>query len=76
MIIMDLQMPVLDGLAATEYVRQHMYHGSTIPIIAVSSFGTYYSPPVARAFRTRLSCSISVFSALSFFSSHANTSIS
>ena len=37
LIIMDLAMPVLDGLSACEQVRQHMYHGTTIPIIAVSS---------------------------------------
>ena len=39
LIIMDLAMPVLDGLSACEQVRLHMYHGTTIPIIAVSSFG-------------------------------------
>lgn len=35
---MDLAMPVLDGMHATEIVREHMYRGATTPIVAVSSF--------------------------------------
>ena len=37
---MDLAMPVLDGMHATEIVREHMYRGATTPIVAVSSFVT------------------------------------
>jgi len=38
LLIMDLAMPVLDGMHATEIVREHMYRGATTPIVAVSSF--------------------------------------
>ena len=38
MLVMDLAMPVLDGMHATEIVREHMYRGATTPIVAVSSF--------------------------------------
>jgi PAS domain S-box-containing protein len=35
LIIMDLQMPVMDGYAATQYIRNEM--GSSIPIIAMTA---------------------------------------
>ena len=48
-ITMDLAMPVLDGLRATEIVRQHMYRGATTPIVAVSSFDPMQPPLLNRA---------------------------
>ena len=37
LVMMDLTMPVLDGLHATELLRQYMFHGDTVPIVSVSS---------------------------------------
>lgn len=39
LILMDLNMPRLDGLAATEQIRRHEELGH-IPIIAVTAFDT------------------------------------
>jgi CheY-like chemotaxis protein len=38
LIIMDLQMPYLDGLAATRKIRETKVSG-TLPIVAVSAYG-------------------------------------
>jgi CheY-like chemotaxis protein len=37
LVLMDLTMPVLDGVDATEILRQHMYHGGAVPIVSLSS---------------------------------------
>eukprot|EP00614_Pseudopedinella_elastica_P012255 CAMPEP_0172612118 /NCGR_PEP_ID=MMETSP1068-20121228/31727_1 /TAXON_ID=35684 /ORGANISM="Pseudopedinella elastica, Strain CCMP716" /LENGTH=204 /DNA_ID=CAMNT_0013416263 /DNA_START=126 /DNA_END=740 /DNA_ORIENTATION=- len=46
-ITMDLSMPILDGLLATEIIRLHMYHGSSTPILAISSFDPC-QPPLSK----------------------------
>ncbi len=38
LIIMDMQMPYLDGLAATRKIRETK-HSGTLPIVAVSAYG-------------------------------------
>ena len=38
LIIMDMQMPYLDGLAATRKIRETRVSG-TLPIVAVSAYG-------------------------------------
>ena len=40
LILMDLNMPLLDGLAATEQIRAHSELDG-VPIIAVTAFDTY-----------------------------------
>lgn len=40
LILMDLNMPLLDGLAATEQIRAHS-ELDTVPIIAVTAFDTH-----------------------------------
>ena len=37
LVLMDLTMPVLDGVHATEMLRQFVYHGDAVPIVSVSS---------------------------------------
>lgn len=41
LIIMDLNMPHLDGLTATERIRQYREHRFGIPILAITAFDTY-----------------------------------
>ena len=41
LIIMDLNMPHLDGLTTTERIRQYREHRFGIPIIAITAFDTY-----------------------------------
>ena len=40
LILMDLNLPGLDGLAATERIREHV-ELSAVPVIAVTAFDTY-----------------------------------
>lgn len=41
LIIMDLNMPHLDGLTTTERIRQYRAKHSSIPIVAITAFDTY-----------------------------------
>jgi two-component system, cell cycle response regulator DivK len=41
LILMDLNMPVMDGLAATERIREMREQCGDVPIIAVTAFDTY-----------------------------------
>ena len=41
LILMDLNMPILDGLAAAEQIRQGKEHCRRVPILAITAFDTY-----------------------------------
>jgi two-component system, cell cycle response regulator DivK len=41
LIIMDLNMPHLDGLTTTERIRQYREHRFGIPIVVITAFDTY-----------------------------------
>jgi two-component system, OmpR family, response regulator MprA len=41
LIIMDLNMPHLDGLTATERIREYREHRFGVPIVAITAFDTY-----------------------------------
>lgn len=41
LILMDLNMPVMDGLAATERIRELRERCGDVPIVAVTAFDTY-----------------------------------
>jgi CheY-like chemotaxis protein len=41
LILMDLNMPVLDGLAATEQIRELRDRCGDVPVVAVTAFDTY-----------------------------------
>ena len=41
LILMDLNMPVMDGLAATERIRQCREICNRVPILAVTAYDTY-----------------------------------
>jgi len=41
LVVMDLNMPVMDGPAATERIRHFKYECGDIPIVAVTAFDTY-----------------------------------
>jgi CheY-like chemotaxis protein len=41
LIVMDLNMPVMDGLAATERVRELRGRCRNVPIVAVTAYDTY-----------------------------------
>lgn len=41
LILMDLNMPVMDGFAATERIRQLRDRCGNVPIVAVTAFDTY-----------------------------------
>jgi len=41
LVLMDLNMPVMDGLAATEGIRELKERCGDIPIVAVTAFDTY-----------------------------------
>jgi two-component system response regulator MprA len=41
LIIMDLNMPHLDGLTTTERIRQYRAKQASVPILAITAFDTY-----------------------------------
>ena len=41
LVLMDLNMPVMDGLAATERIRELREKCGAVPIVAVTAFDTY-----------------------------------
>jgi two-component system, sensor histidine kinase len=41
LVVMDLNMPVMDGLAATERIRELRDRCGDVPIVAVTAFDTY-----------------------------------
>jgi CheY-like chemotaxis protein len=41
LILMDLNMPVMDGLAATERIRELRDRCGNVPVVAVTAFDTY-----------------------------------
>jgi CheY-like chemotaxis protein len=41
LIIMDLNMPHLDGLTATERIRQYRAKHAKVPIVAITAFDTF-----------------------------------
>lgn len=48
LILMDIGMPILDGLEATRAIRSHEEMAET-PIVAVSAYGDYYREKAERA---------------------------
>jgi CheY-like chemotaxis protein len=42
LILMDVAMPVMDGIQATQAIRQH-YDLTEVPIVAVTAYGDFYS---------------------------------
>ena len=48
LVVMDLNMPLMDGLAATERIRQLKDRCSDIPVVAVTAFDTYGMREAAR----------------------------
>ena len=41
LVVMDLNMPVMDGLAATERIRELKDKRGNVPVVAVTAFDTY-----------------------------------
>ena len=41
LVVMDLNMPVMDGLAATERIRELRDRCGNIPVVAVTAYDTY-----------------------------------
>ncbi|MFL6336300.1 MAG: response regulator [Pyrinomonadaceae bacterium] len=41
LVLMDLNMPVMDGLAATERIRELKGRCGDVPVVAVTAFDTY-----------------------------------
>src|ERR1043165_1340471 len=41
LVVMDLNMPVMDGLAATERIRELRDKCGTVPVVAVTAYDTY-----------------------------------
>ena len=45
LVLMDIMMPILDGLNATKIIRQ--FNDDTVPIVAVTAYGkTYYQKAI------------------------------
>ena len=42
LILMDLAMPVMDGIQATQAIRQH-FDQSEVPIVAVTAYSDFYT---------------------------------
>ena len=42
LILMDLSLPVMDGLTATQIIRKKVDGGGKLPIIAVTAYGNSY----------------------------------
>ena len=42
LILMDVAMPVMDGIQATQAIRQH-FDLSEVPIVAVTAYGDFYN---------------------------------
>jgi CheY-like chemotaxis protein len=42
LILMDIAMPVMDGIQATQAIRQH-YDLTEVPIVAVTAYGDFYN---------------------------------
>lgn len=58
LITMDLAMPILDGVRATENVRVHAYRGSTTPIVALSCFDNGVPPLDAEQLKPYVFCDL------------------
>jgi CheY-like chemotaxis protein len=41
LILMDIAMPVMDGIQATQAIRRH-YDPSEVPIVAMTAYGDFY----------------------------------
>jgi two-component system alkaline phosphatase synthesis response regulator PhoP len=41
-ILMDIAMPVMDGIQATQAIRKH-FDPSEVPIVAITAYGDFYS---------------------------------
>ena len=48
LVVMDLNMPVMDGLAATERIRELKERCGHVPVVAVTAFDTYGMREAAR----------------------------
>jgi CheY-like chemotaxis protein len=48
LVMMDLNMPVMDGLAATERIRELRDKCGNIPVVAITAFDTYGMREAAR----------------------------
>src|SRR5436309_182747 len=42
LILMDIAMPVMDGIQATQAIRKH-YDQTEVPIVAVTAYGDFYN---------------------------------
>lgn len=41
LMVVDLNMPVLDGLATIKHIREHETNGEHIPIVAITAYDVY-----------------------------------
>ena len=41
LVVMDLNMPIMDGLAATERIRELKDRCGNVPVVAITAFDTY-----------------------------------
>lgn len=54
LILMDLSMPIMDGLTATEIIRKSIADISRVPIIAITAFGDLFKEKALAAGCTHL----------------------